>query len=101
MILNQMVGGTQQQNCLGVDFVHAKGGDGRRWAGVTADRFKDELCVFCADAPQLLGDDEAVLLVGEDVQGLEQARCRQSPRGLLKQGLLAMQRQKLLWVGFT
>src|SRR5215212_3416785 len=53
------------------------------------------------DGPELLGDDETVLGIGDDEKILEKVRGGDALGGPLQQRLLARERQQLLRVGLA
>ncbi len=71
--------------------------DAGRRGGVAAERFEDQRLRRDADFAQLLGDDEAMLLVRDDERRGESG-IGDATRRLLQQAALASQRQKLLRV---
>ncbi len=99
-----MIGRQHQQQRVAV-FVLRIGardqrGDRDRRRGIAADRFEHDPRLRSADHAQLLGDEEAMVFVGDDQRrGLGQRRDA-APRGL-QHGVIADQRQELLGVGLA
>ena len=73
-------------------------GDAGRRRGIAADRLQHQRIGHDADLAELLGDDEAMLLVGDDQRWGETLVAHHPEHGLLQQAALAGQRQELLRV---
>ena len=81
---------------LGVQRRHR---DRRR--GVAPDRLQDDRPRLDADRAQLLGNHESMLLIAHHQRRDDFAQTGDSQDGVLQQGVLVRQRQKLLGIGFT
>ena len=97
---DRMVGGEQPQHRVGVVFGDQDGGGGDRGGAVAADRLQHDARRGDAGGAELLGDQEAVLLVAHDDRRRE-ALAVGAQRGLLQQGAIGDQRPKLLGEAFA
>ncbi len=89
----------QQQRIITLAGCFQRGHRDRR-GGVAANRLQQDCLRLHAQLLQLLGGDEAVLLVGDDQRRAAGDRCHTLPGGL-QHGLFAGQCQELLGVGLA
>ncbi len=93
-----MIGRQQQHKCVRSGLGqrqrrHAGGG-----RGVAADRFENQRQRRGVDLAQLLGDDKAVLLIGDQQRRREPIGVADPPYRLLQQAVVTEQPQQLLGV---
>ena len=93
------VGGHDPEHAVGVFLRREDAGDRDRRCAVAADRLEQDARPRDAGIAQLLGDDEAVVVVGDHDRGGEPAADRPTG-GFLQQGLLGEERPELLRIAF-
>ncbi len=76
---------------------HERGNGGGR-CGIAPDRLEDDGMRRDRDLPQLLGDDEAMLVIGDDQRRREARAIADPPHRLLQQALARKQREELLGI---
>ena len=94
-----MVGRQQEQQGVRVLFGDDQGRDGCRGGRVAADRLQRDGERSHGDFAQLLGDDEAVLVIA-DHQRSRETLTHDAAHRVLQHGPLTNQREKLLGVAF-
>jgi hypothetical protein len=92
-ILDRVVGRHHQHQRLRIGLDEKQRGDRRGRRGVAADRLQQQCLRRRLDTAQLLGDDKAVLLVGDHQRVGKAGRARHPQRRLLQQAVLADQGQ--------
>ena len=85
-----------QHQRIGLAFGDAQRGNARRRRRVAADRLEQQGFRSRGDLAQLLGDDEAVLLIGNDQRRGEAGLAGDPQHRLLQQAGIAEERQQLL-----
>ena len=85
-----------QHQRIGRGSGEGEGGDAAGGRGVAAERLEDDRGGRHAGEAKLLGDDEAVLVVGDDQRRRELLAVGDAQTGFLKQGALGEERQELL-----
>ena len=96
---DHMVGRQQEQQGVGVLFGDDQCRDGSRGSRVAADRLQCDGERSYGDFTQLLGDDEAVLVIADHQRSCE-TLTHDAAHRVLQHGPLANQREKLLGVAF-
>ena len=94
-----MVGRHDEEDRPRVALQRREGGDGDGGRGVAPERLEDDGSARDAEGAHLLGDDEAMLLVGDDDRRLEQGLVADPQGRLLQHGLRSDQGQELLRIG--
>ena len=92
---DHVIGGEQPQHRVGIVLGDQDRGGGDGGGGVAADRLQQDARRGDAGGAELLGDQEAVLLVAHDDRRGE-AVAAGAERGFLEQGVLGDQRPELL-----
>jgi hypothetical protein len=82
-IIDRVIGRHQQHQRLAVTLGKRQRGDAGGWRGVASDRLEQQPLRRDVDLAQLLGDDKAVLLIGDDERRGKARRGRDPQRGLL------------------
>ena len=97
---DDVIGGGDQQHGLGVGCRHMQGGGQHGGGGVAPHRFDQDRTGVDADRGQLLGHDEAQVVMRHD-DGWREIRTRKPPRRGLQQAVLPGQPRELLGIGFA
>ena len=92
--------GHDPQHVVGVFLRREDAGDRHRRCAVAADQLEQDARLRDAGIAQLLGDDEAVVVVDDHDRGGEPAADRPTG-GFLQQGLLREERPELFRIGFS
>ena len=83
--------GISSISAIGLALDQRQRGDAGRRRGVAADRLEQQRLRRHADLAQLLGDDKAVLLIGDDQRAAKARRAGDAQRRLLQQAVMAEQ----------
>ena len=99
--VDHMVGRQDQQQGIGAAGGGLQGGDRHGGGGVAAEGFEEDAGRLHANLAQLLGHDEAVILVADQQGGRQLRQALQPQLGLLQQGVIALAGQGPVLLGIT